>query len=311
MQPMKLQYSPSIGRTLSASQVAAFHRDGFLIAPIFAEDDFAGVKAEISAVLDRRAREFHAASMLADLHPDAPFETRFGLLASQCSDLHGGMDTTDILGDELFAFMRHPKLLAALESLLGPEITLNPIQHLRPKPPGNSDPAKAGFYEVPWHQDSGVTTPDADGALLITAWIPLGGADEEMGCMRLIPGFHHQGHVDHISDPRYGTTIRPELVPEARAVAGICAPGEVVLMTQFTPHCSTVNRSARCRWSLDLRYQATGGASGRAWYPNTILQSRRDPQQEIHDPAVWRAAWREAQARPNPGARHRIAHSCA
>ena len=297
----------STGGSLTAEQRAAFQRDGFLIAPVFAPADFAGVKTEISAALDRRAREFHAAGMLTELHEDAPFETRFGLLAAQCPDLHGGMDTTDLLGDELFAFMRHPKMLAALASLLGPELTLNPIQHLRAKPPGVADRARAGYYEVPWHQDSGVTTPDSDAALLITAWTPLCGANEEMGCMRLIPGFHSQGHVDHISDPRYGTTIRPELVPEERAVAGICNVGDVVFMTQFTPHSSTVNRSQFCRWSIDLRYQANGTASGRAWYPSTVLQSRRDPASEVHDAAVWRASWKDAAARPNPGAKHRIA----
>ena len=293
--------------SLSQEQREIFLRDGFLIAPVFAPEDFSAVKAEISTALDRRAREFHAAGMLQELHEDAPFETRFGLLAAQCPDLHGGMDTTDLLGDVLFVFMRHPKLLAALESLLGPELTLNPIQHLRAKPPGAADRTRAGYYEVPWHQDSGVTTPDSDAALLITAWTPLCGANEEMGCMRLIPGFHHQGHVDHISDPLYGTTIRPDLMPEARAVAGVCNVGDVVFMTQFTPHCSTVNRSPRCRWSIDLRYQVTGTASGRAWYPNTVVQSRRDPASEVRDPAQWRAAWQVALARPNPGAKHRIA----
>ena len=77
-------------------------------------------------------------------------------------------------------------------------------------------------------------------------------------------------------------------------------------MSQFTPHSSTPNLSQVCRWSLDLRYQATGTPSGRAWLPSTIVRSVRDPAAEVRDPAIWRAAWKAALAKPNPGARHRI-----
>ncbi len=290
---------------LTPDHIAAFHRDGFVIAKIFDPEDYQLVQREVSAHLDVRARALHAEGLLTDLHADVPFATRFGLLAAQCDDLHGGNDSTDILGDELFALMRHPQMLSAVGCLLGPEITLNPIQHLRAKPPADLG-RRLTYYEVPWHQDSGVTTPDADTALIVTVWTPLLGASEEMGCMRLSPGFHRQGHVRHVSDPQYGTTIDPALVPAEGHVVGVCEPGEVVLMGQFTPHCSTPNRSQVCRWSLDLRYQASGGPSGRAWHPSTVLQSRRDPASEVRDPAVWRRNWQEAKARPNPGARHRI-----
>ncbi|MEK7415494.1 MAG: phytanoyl-CoA dioxygenase family protein [Planctomycetota bacterium] len=290
---------------LTTDQIATFHRDGFVIAKVFDPDDFLPTQREISEHIDARARALHHDGLIKDLHADAPFATRFGLIAVQSDEVHGGYDTTDILGDKMFALMRHPKMLKAVGSLLGDEITLNPIQHLRAKPPADQG-RRRSHYEVPWHQDSGVTTPDSDAALLVTAWTPLLGASEEMGCLHLIPGFHRQGHVRHVSDPQYGTTIEPSRVPTDGHVIGVCQPGEVVLMSQFTPHCSTANRSRICRWSMDLRYQASGGPSGRAWLPSTVLQSRRNPVSEVHDPAVWRRAWREAQAKPNPGAKHRI-----
>ena len=290
---------------LSAERIAAFQRHGFVIVPLFSEDDFVAVKREISDHLDARARALHAEGLIRELHADAPFETRFALLAAQCDEIHGGNDTTDILGDALFRFMRHPRLLDAIAALVGPEISLNPIQHLRAKPPAAAG-RRIGFYEVPWHQDSGVTTADSDGALLITAWIPLGGASETMGCLRLIPGFHRRGHVRHVSDPAYGTTIDPALLPADGHVSGACRPGEIVLMSQFTPHSSTPNLSQVCRWSLDLRYQATGSPSGRAGHPSTTVRSLRDPTAEVNDPAVWRAAWKAALAKPGSGGCHRI-----
>lgn len=291
--------------TLLPDQVARFHRDGYLIARVFDPADLLPVQREIAAHVDARARALHADGLIRDLHADAPFATRFGLLAAQCDEMHGGCDIVDILGDQLFALMRHPRLLDALAGLLGDEISLNPIQHLRAKPPAGQG-RRLGYYEVPWHQDSGVTTADADAALVVTAWTPLLGASEEMGCMRIIPGFHGQGHVRHISDRQYGTCIDPALVPADGHAIAACAPGEVVLMTQFTPHCSTPNRSAICRWSLDLRYQAVGTPSGRAWFPSTTVRSLRDPDAEVRDAAVWRRNWREALARPNPGVRHRV-----
>ncbi|MBN8525469.1 MAG: phytanoyl-CoA dioxygenase family protein [Planctomycetes bacterium] len=291
--------------TLSPDQIAGFRRDGYVIARIFDPADLLPVQREIAAHIDARARALHAAGLICDLHADAPFATRFGLLARQSDEMHGGNDIADILGDAMFALMRHPRLLDAVASLLGDEISLNPIQHLRAKPPAEQG-RRLGYYEVPWHQDSGVTTPDADAALVVTAWTPLLGASEEMGCMRLIPGFHRRGHVRHVRDPQYGTCIDPALIPADGHVPAVCAPGEVVLMSQFTPHCSTPNRSAVCRWSMDLRYQAAGTPSGRAWLPSTLVRSRRDPAAEVRDPAVWRAAWREALSRPNPGARHRV-----
>lgn len=291
--------------SLTSDQVAAFRRDGFVIARIFDPEDFLPVQREISAHLDARARALHVDGLLAELHPDAPFSTRFGLLAAQCDEFHGGCDSTDILGDALFALMRHPKMLDAIASLVGPEISLNPIQHLRAKPPATAG-RRIGYYEVPWHQDSGVTTPDADAALLVTAWTPLLGASETMGCMRLIPGFHRQGHVRHVSDPQYGTTIDPALVPADGHVVAACEPGEVVLMSQFTPHCSTPNRSDICRWSLDLRYQAVGTPSGRAGLPSFVLRSPANPVSEVHDPVVWRRTWQAAKAQPGNHVRHRI-----
>lgn len=290
---------------LTPNHIEAFHRDGFVIAQVFEPQDYLPVQSEISAHVDAQARALHSQGLLHDLHAEAPFATRFALLAAQCADMHGGNDSTDILGDELFALMRHEKMLSTVASLLGDEITLNPIQHLRAKPPAGAGRG-LGYYEVPWHQDSGVTTPDADAALVVTAWTPLLGASEEMGCMHLIPGFHRQGHVRHISDPQYGTTIDPKLVPAEGHVVGACRPGEVVLMSQFTPHCSTPNRSRICRFSIDLRYQATGGPSGRSWHPSTVLQSYQDPASEVRDPAVWRCSWRDALAKLNPGVRHRI-----
>ena len=86
---------------------------------------------------------------------------------------------------EMFAFCFNPNLLAPVESIVGPEITLSPIQHLRPYTPrrGERQP-----MQVPWHQDQGVTREEADASQILTVWIPLVDVDPGNGCLQVLPG---------------------------------------------------------------------------------------------------------------------------
>src|SRR5262249_12262638 len=150
-----------------------------------------------------------------------------------------------------------------------------------------------GFFEVPWHQDSGVTLVDADRSPILTCWIPIGQASAHMGCLRVLPGVHKAGHLPHVSSD-YGTCIRPEALPAVEPVIAECEAGDVVVMSQFTPHHSTPNLSDVCRWSLDARYHVTGAPSGRPWYPEFIVRSRSRPEKILTDHASWDELWRVA-----------------
>ena len=85
------------------------------------------------------------------------------MLYAQTPAIGEGMDIMFMRGRAMFAFLRNPNLLDAVESLVGPEINCNPIQHVRAKPPAAASGTGAGFYNVPWHQDAGVTWAEADG----------------------------------------------------------------------------------------------------------------------------------------------------
>ena len=93
--------------------------------------------------------------------------------------------------DEL---VRHPKVLDAVESLIGPDIM---IYHLTSwfKEPGDGT-------HVSWHQDG--TYFGLEPYEQITAWIALTDATPEMGCIKIIPGSQVIGqrpHKDMISPP--------------------------------------------------------------------------------------------------------------
>lgn len=294
---------------LSQQQIDSFHRDGFVKVRVFEPAELQPVKDELARVIDERAAELHAAGKLKRLYADEPFETRMGLLMADCPEINDGFDIDSILSQPLFDHIRHPAMLDVLEQLIGGEISLNPIHHVRVKPPARSEAdEQASYFNVPWHQDSGVTTEDSDASPILTCWRPLGRASDEMGCMRLIPGVHRDGHLPHVAGPQ----IDPARLPAVEPVPVPCEAGEVVIMTQFVPHHSTPNRSDICRWSMDLRYQRTGTPSGRAWLPSTVLRSRRDPSSEVHDAAIWAESWRRAKASPgNRGTVHRVAAATA
>ena len=102
--------------------------------------------------------------------------------------------------------MRNDNLLDLLESLLGPELTCNPIQHLRSKPPQAYESREGpSFHNVPWHQDAGVMMPEAEGSNVITCWLPLADAMVEHGCMEVLPGIGETGYLRHRAVG--GTTI--------------------------------------------------------------------------------------------------------
>lgn len=278
---------------LTAEQIAQFQEDGVLVAgDLLTEQDLAPVIAEYSEWIDRQAKRLHAEGKLADLCEDQPFDKRMACLYAQTPEIASGLDIMLVRGPATFAFLHNPHLLDAVEQLVGPEITCNPIQHIRAKPPSASSGTGAGFYNVPWHQDAGVTWQEADDSNIVTCWLPLVDATVENGCMEVMPGVWKQGYREHQAEG--GTTIRPDLLPETPARAVPVRKGGIVFMHRYTPHRSTPNFSDQVRWSLDLRYQPTGVPTGRPFHPDFVVRSRAHPETVLNDYPEWCRRWEEA-----------------
>ncbi len=282
---------PEDAMRLSATQIAQFHDQGILIVPgVFDDADFAPVEAAVAAFIDRRAAELHAAGKITDLAPDLPFDRRIARLFAQCPEIVQGMDIMDMRAPEVFAFIRNQHLLDVVESLVGPEITNNPIQHLRAKVPSSLGDGKHEL--VPWHQDSAVTWEEAESSGIVTCWIPLIDATRETGCMEVLPGANRLGYIEH--RPEGGTMIKPELMPDIAPMEAICPRGGIVFMTLLTPHRGLPNLSDRVRWTIDLRYQETGTPTGRPFFPSFPVRSARDPGSVLTDHAEWARRWEQA-----------------
>ena len=290
---------------LTDEQVRAFQEEGVLVAEdILTDADFAPVKAEYAAWIERRACELAAEGKIAELYADAPFERRIALLYAQSREIMNGLDLMYVRGTASFDFLRNERLLDAVETLVGPEITCNPIQHIRAKPPAATSGEGAGFYNVPWHQDAGVTWEEADSSNIITCWMPLIDATVENGCMEVMPGAWKLGYLEHQAEG--GTTIRPDLLPDIAPRPVPVRKGGIVFMHRYTPHRSTPNYSHDVRWSLDLRYQPTGQPTGRPFHPDFVARSRQHPETTLTDPAEWSRRWVEALEHSTGLKAHRV-----
>lgn len=282
---------------LSAAQIEQFNDQGYLlIRQALMPDDLAPVVNEYTAYIDRRAQALYAAGQLSQLYADASFERRLALICRETNELYRELDIMYLRGPASFAFLRNAHVLDIVETLIGPEITCSPIQHIRPKLPSGLTPRGSDPHVVHWHQDAGVTWAEADPVFILTVWLPLVAATPENGCLRVMPGVHKQGLLRHRTKPGLGTAIAPQALPQQKQITLPMQPGDLLLMHKHTPHCSTRNNSDGVRWSMDIRYQPTGTPTGRPFYPHFVVRSRADPTHVLTDHARWDQLWAEALA---------------
>ena len=147
MQPQTVE-SPPISRKLTAEEIDFFNKHGYLIVKkVFDDSDFKDFEDDYSKLIDDKAKELLAQGKIMDSKEGLGFQYRFAAIAEQCSDqvFHEDilpfcrkLDCMFALTKGFFRFMLNPKLLSVVESIVGPEITVNPIQHVRPYLPSRN-----------------------------------------------------------------------------------------------------------------------------------------------------------------------------
>jgi ectoine hydroxylase-related dioxygenase (phytanoyl-CoA dioxygenase family) len=156
----------------------------------------------------------------------------------------------------LFPFLaemvRDPRILDAVEGVLGPDILCWAAGFFAKNPNDGK--------RITWHQDStywGLSAPD-----ICTAWLALTPSTPESGCMRVLPGSHTTDQLPH-----HDTFAADNLlsrgqeiavaVDERQAVDLVLAPGEMSLHHVRLIHGSEPNRSAARRIGFAIRYIPT------------------------------------------------------
>jgi phytanoyl-CoA hydroxylase len=296
--------------TLTSEQVDQYYKEGFIIVRgALSDEDFAPIESAYSDLLDARIRTLVSAGKLSDPAEGEGFATRLARVVEQIpvedtdtiKALTANLDLMIARLPAVFGFFFNPNLLAPVESIIGSEITLSPIQHIRPYIPirGDSQPG-----QVPWHQDQGVTKEEADASEIMTVWIPMVDVDPSSGCLQILPGITSHGLLQH--EPEGGTRIKPDLMPEADPYDCIMSRGDLLFMSAYTPHRGQPNRSDYVRWTMDLRFQKTGTPTGRPVHPEFILRSKQNPSSVQDDYDEWCRRWIEGREAGKGVRHHRV-----
>jgi ectoine hydroxylase-related dioxygenase (phytanoyl-CoA dioxygenase family) len=159
---------------------------------------------------------------------------------------------THLLFPFLAELVRRPRILDAIEDVLGPDILCWSSNFFIKEA---ADPAF-----VSWHQDStywGLSSPD-----VATAWVALTPSNDANGAMAVVPGSHKLDQMPHRDTfHRHNLLTRGQeiavAVDEAKAVPLNLRPGEMSLHHVRLVHGSPPNPSPDRRIGFAIRYIPT------------------------------------------------------
>jgi non-heme Fe2+,alpha-ketoglutarate-dependent halogenase len=142
----------------------------------------------------------------------------------------------------------HPRLLDAVEDLIGPNILCWGSSFFQ------KEPGDKAF--VSWHQDSAYY--GLEPANTLTAWIAISEASMASGCMRFLPGSHNQGIRGHdelkAQDNLLSRGQTVVGVDETKAVHVPLKPGQFSFHKEDTLHASHPNSTNDRRIGLSIHY---------------------------------------------------------
>lgn len=263
--------------SLTEEQAAFYDNEGYLVLPDFLTDaELAPAREAMIGKVEEIAQALLAEGVIADTYPDAPFDTRLARLFDGLSDqdfLRFGRSWRE-RHPGYYHLMTNPKILDAVESLIGGEIFSNPVYNTRPKVP------KVAAGAVPWHQDKSYW-PDANSNPVITVWIPLVEANLVNGCLHIWPRTHKRQLLSHHAESVTGTSytqVDDKHMKKVEAVPLPLAAGGAILFNDRCVHMSTPNNSETVRWSVDLRYQPTDQDPMPAHGVGFLARSRQYPE---------------------------------
>ncbi len=306
---------------LTRRELDHFEKEGYVVVKdaIDPAKTLDPVIAEYATVLDSLADALYAKGEIGSRYEDLDFGARYIQICLETEKVYSNYfdfslpfhnvqpDSPFWAGPAIFRALTDSDLLDAVESLIGPEIYSNPVQHVRIKPPEGLLPKNQFGNPIlgatHWHQDHGVVTEEADETQMLTVWFSLQDTPIEKGPLMIVPRSHRNGLLPHCANymdnaPQFagGTQIPEKLFDADRAIPLPVDRGDVVFVHKQTVHGSYPNISDEVRWSFDLRYNPSDQPTGRIAFPGFIARSRRDPSSELRDPEQWNRLWLETRA---------------
>lgn len=145
--------------------------------------------------------------------------------------------------------VRHPKLLDAVEDLIGPDVLCWGASFFAKNA---RDPRF-----VSWHTDSFFY--GFEPAETLTAWLAFNSSTEQSGCVQYIPGSHRSKTAHDImphADNLLPMAQNARDVPLDKAVSAVLAPGQVVFHHESVVHGSGPNNAYHPRVGFSIHYVA-------------------------------------------------------
>jgi non-heme Fe2+,alpha-ketoglutarate-dependent halogenase len=233
--------------TLSAEDVAAFNRDGYLKGiQVCDEAEIIGHRA----FFDEQLAKAEAA----------------GLGSFTLSSGH-------LKYAKVYDLMHHHKIIACVSDLLGPEI-IGLAAHYFCKLPNDGT-------TVSWHQDASYwpLTPSKT----VTVWLAIDDADVGNGCMRFVSGSHHAGQLEFRASEASENNVLTQTVEDVEQYGSLVddelKAGEISIHSDLLLHSSHYNESDRRRCGLTLRYCTPDvrAVPGFNWEKEGVLINCSDP----------------------------------
>jgi ectoine hydroxylase-related dioxygenase (phytanoyl-CoA dioxygenase family) len=170
-------------------------------------------------------------------------------LAEKGEKLSDELDTPHFRDPRLLEFLLSTEVLDLVEPITGPDIALWSSHFIC------KDPYKG--RATPWHEDSALWEGRVDNYdNIVTVWLALDRSTRDNGCMRVIPGTHHNGFSQYVqadsATNTFGTQI--ERVDDTTAVCFELERGECSLHDSRIIHGAEANTSPYRRCGYTMRY---------------------------------------------------------
>ena len=277
-----------MGKYLESNQIRHYHDKGFL-SPInvLDHDEIQTCNNEIAAFEKASGQPI-----------DFPYKSR-------CHQIFSWAD----------ALVHHPKILDAVEDVIGPDILCYHATLWIKPPQSNSF--------VRWHQDG--TYFFLEPAVHVTAWVALTIADDEAGCMQVIPSSHKNEFLDHNDDENPDNLIPrgQGLVNNVNAENAVSMPlqaGQMSLHHTKLFHASFNNKRDTRRIGFGISYIPTSTKDigktkahallvrGKDNYNNFLPEKRLVKPQTIEQTEYHLSLMRQFRKRQDEGALFTKAH---
>jgi ectoine hydroxylase-related dioxygenase (phytanoyl-CoA dioxygenase family) len=220
---------------LTNAQVAQYEADGYLLLRgVFTPDEAAELRREAHALMDRLTQHQDIDATWGSARATAP-ATPTRLLHCHNVQFQSGR-FTQLLVD--------PRLVDPVADLIGPNVQLH-HNKLFIKPPEKGSP-------FPMHQDYPFFPHERH--TMLAAIIHFDAAPLAKGCVRVVPGSHKRGPLDHLSEGSYHLPL--DQYPLESSIPIEAAPGDVLIFSYLTIHGSGVNTSNEARTTLLVQMRA-------------------------------------------------------